>query len=222
VPGQLVFPFEVNSAEGAGDFIVSPSNEAAFRFVAAWPDWPARAAALCGPEGSGKSHLARIWRANSAAVCLNAAELTVETSASLRGGAHVVIEDVDSITGLERDQGLFALLERDTGCVLLTARTPPGEWRVNVADLHSRFAALLAFPLWAPDDALLGNLARKLFADRQLQVPDAVIRRMLVALERTPRAVSAFVARLDQKSLADRRPVSDRLVLELLDEIGIG
>jgi hypothetical protein len=42
---------------------------------------------------------------------------------------------------------------------------------------------------------------------------------MVTVVERTPQAVSAFVARLDRKSLAEHRPVTDRLALELLDEM---
>jgi chromosomal replication initiation ATPase DnaA len=220
MPGQLVLPFGVRPALDAEDFIVAPSNEAAFRFVTSWPDWPVRAAALYGPEGSGKTHLAGIWCAKSQAHYVSATQLTLETSAALPQDAHLVVEDLDSVTGEQRDRALFSLLERASGNLLLTARTPPGEWRVSIADLHSRFAALLAFPVWAPDDALLGSLARKLFADRQLQVPDMVIRRLVTALERTPAAISDFVDLLDRKSLAEQRPVSDRLVAELLDQKG--
>jgi chromosomal replication initiation ATPase DnaA len=178
-----------------------------------------RAAALHGPEGSGKTHLAGLWCRNADAEYLSAAQLTPETCAALAPDANLVVEDLDSTTGEARDRALFGLFERPSGTLLFTARTPPAEWRVTLPDLHSRFASLLAFPLWAPDDALLGNLARKLFSDRQLQVPEAVIRRMVVTLERTPGAVSAFVANLDRKSLAEHRAVSNRLVLELLDEL---
>ena len=58
------------------------------------------------------------------------------------------------------------------GPLLLTGQEPPAAWRSSLPDLASRFSALLAFPLWAPDEALLAALARKLFADRQLAVPD--------------------------------------------------
>ena len=38
-----------------------PGNREAVAFIDAWPDWPAPAAALYGPSGSGKSHLVSIW-----------------------------------------------------------------------------------------------------------------------------------------------------------------
>jgi chromosomal replication initiation ATPase DnaA len=59
-------------------------------------------------------------------------------------------------------------------------------------------------------------LARKLFADRQLSVPDAVVTQMIRALERSPAAVRDFVARTDVAALAAKRPVTLGLIRELL------
>jgi chromosomal replication initiation ATPase DnaA len=83
-------------------------------------------------------------------------------------------------------------------------------------DLVSRVRALLAFPLWAPDDALLMGLAVKLFADRQLQVPENVVLHMVRSLERSPAAVRDFVARADAAALAQQRPVNLSLIKDLL------
>jgi hypothetical protein len=48
-----------------------------------------------------------------------------------------------------------------------------------------------------------------------------VVRRIVTHVERTPQAVAAFVARADKKALAEKRPVTDRLVVELIEaEIG--
>lgn len=213
---QLALPLEMRAAQGRSDFIVAPCNETAVRFIDRWPDWPGPAA-LYGPQGCGKSHLVAAWLAASKGECVPAAQLT---RGALPAVAAVAIEDVDAAPSEERDRALLALFERPSGTLLLTGSRAPAEWPTAIADLQSRFAALLAFPMWAPDDALLGGLARKLFADRQLEVPNAVIARMLAALERTPGAVSDFVARADRKALSERRKVTERLVLELLDEEG--
>ena len=113
---------------------------------------------------------------------------------------------------------LMALFERANGVLLLTGRRPPTEWTATIGDLTSRFSSLLALSLSAPDDTLLGNVARKLFADRGLLVPDNVIDRMLRVLERTPPAIAQFVERADAAAMARQRPVTERLVLELLAE----
>jgi chromosomal replication initiation ATPase DnaA len=131
------------------------------------------------------------------------------------------VEDVDVVPATpERDRALFALLENAaTGTpILLTGREPPALWSSTLPDLSSRFSALLALPLWAPDDRLLAGIARKLFADRQLLVPDAVISHMLRSLERSPAAIRDFVDQADAKALAEARPVNLALIRELLSE----
>jgi chromosomal replication initiation ATPase DnaA len=228
MPGQLVFPFGVRPALGRDAFVVAPCNENAVRFVETWPDWPVRAAALYGPQGSGKTHLASVWAETAKAAHVHASDLAQGPNAdaalqhllALGADAAIVIDDVDGVPApslMQRDRALFALFERPSGTLLFTGRTPPSEWPVAIDDLHSRFDALLAFPMWAPDEALLLGLIRKHFADRQLEVPDGVVKRILTHVERTPQAIAAFVARADARALAEKRPVTERLVLALIE-----
>ena len=217
---QLPLPLEIRPARSRDDFIVAPSNAAAVRFVDSWPDWPARRGALFGPKGSGKSHLVEVWRAASAALRVRAEEISPDWILSAAADAAIAIEDVDGCGGsasMERDIALLALFERPKGTLMFTGVAPPDNWPTATGDIRSRFDALLAVSMELPDDALLADLAGKLFADRQLRVPNVVIARMLSALERTPAAISAFVAAADQKGLAERRAVSERLVMELLE-----
>jgi chromosomal replication initiation ATPase DnaA len=204
---QLVLPLETRSASGRADFIVAPGNQQAVAFIDSWPNWPAPAAALYGPPASGKSHLAAVWAERAGAAILNA------------GALEGVIPDgplvVENIGARLAEAPLFALLER--GCpLLLTAQTPPAAWPVVLPDLKSRANALLAFALWTPDDALLTGLALKLFADRQVQVPEAVVARMILNLERSPAAIRDFVARADAAALAAKRPITLSLIKDLL------
>jgi len=103
---------------------------------------------------------------------------------------------------------------------LLTSQAPPLEWpekfHVTLPDLLSRTRALLGFALWAPDDALLMGLAVKLFADRQLDVPEGVVAHMIRSLERSPGAIRDFVARADAAALAEKRPINLSLIKDLL------
>ena len=216
---QLILPLDQQSKLTRADFVVAPGNRQGVTFVDAWPDWPAPAAALFGPSGSGKSHLAVVWQARAGAARIAAASLEGLDPAALAGRGPLAVEDVDSVAPTAaRDRALFALIEgAGPGTpLLLTGREPPEAWPVVLPDLASRFAALLAFSLWAPDDALLEALARKLFTDRQLAVPDSVIQRMIRSLERSPSAIRDFVARADEKALAEHRAVNLSLVRELL------
>jgi len=200
-------------ALGREDFIVSAGNRDAVAFIGAWPDWPAPAAALFGPSGSGKSHLVSIWAGRAGARIIGAADLG---DAVLSDGGAIAVENAGVLDdGAER--ALFALLERGAP-LLLTGREAPSQWSAHLPDLVSRYRALLAFGLWAPDDALLEALARKLFQDRQLQVPDTVIAQMLRSLERSPEAIRDFVERADEKALAEKRPITVSLIRGLLPQ----
>jgi len=212
---QLVLPLEIRSAQGRADFIVVPANQRAVAFLDSYPHWPAPAVALFGPAASGKSHLAAVWADKAGATVLEAAQL----ESGIPAGPLVV----ENVTAGVAEAPLFALLERGTP-LLLTAQLPPAEWPEKFAlalpDLVSRVRALLAFALWAPDDALLMGLAVKLFADRQVQVPENVVTHMIRSLERSPAAIRDFVARADMIALAGKRPINISLIKDLLGNPG--
>ena len=208
---QLVLPLATSPALGREDFIVGPGNCEAVAYLDAWPNWPGPVAALHGPPGSGKSHLARIWAERAGAQIVDAGRLD---ESILQRGVAVAVEDAGE--GMH-DPLLFSLIESGRP-VLFTARLPPAEWKASMPDLASRYRALLSFALWAPDDELLIKIALKLFADRQLQVPAAAIEQMINSLERSPAAIRDFVARADEIALSRKRAVSVSLVRELLGE----
>jgi len=215
---QLILPLDTRPALGRDDFVVAPGNREAVAFIDAFPNWPSPSAALYGPSGSGKSHLVAAWAAKSGARIIAASAL----DGLFEGGdaGAIAVEDVDAAApDARREAILFALIERGSP-VLLTGRETPARWPALIGDLASRYRALLAFPLWAPDDALLGALAHKLFSDRQLTVPESVIAHMIRSLERSPAAIRDFVARADAKALSEKRPITTGLVRELLAEGG--
>jgi chromosomal replication initiation ATPase DnaA len=217
LPQQLPFPFGARIALTREDFVPSLASAPALAFIDSWPNWPVAAAALHGPSGSGKTHLAAIWQSCSNAQAVSAKELS--SSFARDPSAALIVEDVDTAhVSPARDAALFSLLEHAqvSAPVLFTGHEPPSVWKTTLPDLASRFSALLAFPLWAPDDELLAAIARKLFNDRQLAVPDAVIARMVTSLERSPAAFRDFVARADERALAEGRAINLALVREML------
>jgi chromosomal replication initiation ATPase DnaA len=212
---QLPLPLESCVAFTREGFIAGSANARAVAFLDSWPDWNVPVVALHGPSGSGKSHLAAIWSERSGARLVSASQLPEIPPVD---GA-IVVEDVDGTPGTERSGlVLMRVMQKATPSrpLLLTGREAPHDWPCSLPDLASRFAALPAFALWMPDDDLLMAIARKLFADRQLVVPDAPVRRMLNLLDRSPAAIRSFIEELDRKALAESRPVTSALVGELI------
>lgn len=206
---QFVLPIPPQDNLTRADFLAAPGNERALAFLESYPAWPTPAASLYGPSASGKSHLVRIWAQQAGAAILRAADLREPPAGP------VAVEDVDAVPGHDHERALFALFERGTP-LLLTGRTAPSSWVVDLPDLASRYRALVAFDLGAPDDALLARLAAKLFADRQLAVPEGVIQAMISRLDRNPAAIRDFVASADARALSEKRPINLGLIRELL------
>ena len=211
---QLILPIEPASRMTRDDFIVAPGNTHALAFLDAWPDWATQAAALFGPSASGKTHLARIWAVRANAALVDARELR----APIAGAA--VVENCDLVSDAAHEPALFAMLERGTP-LLLTGRGAPASWPVGLPDLASRFRALVAFELGRADDALLMALAVKLFADRQVQVPEAVVTELVQQLERSPAALRDFIARADGEALSRQKPINLQLIRGLMTDPGV-
>jgi chromosomal replication initiation ATPase DnaA len=220
-PRQLVFDLAHRQALGAEDFLVSASNEAAVEMIDRWPDWPHPASLVAGPQGSGKSHLANVWRLRSGAGSVTAAALDDAAVAALEPGAALVVEDLDR--GIADEKALFHMLNRARESklsLLLTSRIPPGEQEFRVPDLRSRLRALPIVEVQPPDEALLKAVLVKLVTDRQLAVEPLVIGYLAVRMERSMAAASRIVAAVDRLALATHRKLTRPLAAEALASLG--
>jgi chromosomal replication initiation ATPase DnaA len=201
------------------DFLPDPSNEAALALVEAWPTWPDSVAAIVGPAGSGKSHLAAIWAERSGARILDAASLTIaDVPRSLVTGA-LVIEDL--APSYVDEQALFHLLNlarEDHAHLLITVRKRLDLENYALADVVSRLRVVPAIALGQPSDALLAAVLIKHFADRQLLVDQETIAYLVSRIERSLSAVRSTVSRLDTAALSLGRRVTKPLVTEILRE----
>ncbi|MCP5374400.1 MAG: DNA replication protein, partial [Hyphomicrobiales bacterium] len=101
---QIPFGFRFRPAQAAEDFLVAPTNAEAVAWLDRWPQWPAPALAVFGPPRCGKTHLARVFRAQTGAVTVTPEGLrTAEPPQILRGAAACVLDDAEDFVreGLE-------------------------------------------------------------------------------------------------------------------------
>jgi chromosomal replication initiation ATPase DnaA len=218
-PTQLALALDHAESLAREDFLSGPSNAAALELIERWPDWPSRTVLLRGPEGSGKSHLAAIWARASGARTLSPRALQgSDVPIALATGA-LVLENLAE--GHFDQAALFHLLNlarEERAYVLITARSAPATWRIQVADLASRLRALPVVALTAPDDVLFRAVLVKLFADRQLAVDESLVTFLTTRIERSFAAARAAVERLDREALRLQRPVTRALAGELFRE----
>ncbi len=224
---QLTLDLPQRPALGREDFVVAPCNETAVAWIDRWPSWPQPVLAVHGPPGAGKSHLAQVWRRESAAQEVSPAAFETRDPPDLAGdGKPLLIEDVDSLLSAEdpareeRLLHLYNLVLEARGQLLLTAASAPARWPCRLPDLRSRLAAAQAVALGAPDDQLIQALLVKLFSDRQIRVSAPVIRYLLPRVERSFAALQELVGAIDDAALANHREISVSLVRRVLETIG--
>ena len=218
-PEQLPLAFAYRASSGRDDLLINARMETAVGLIDSWPDWPSPLVIVTGPAGSGKSHLAAVWREASSAV-----DIVPESGsgASLAAASRpVIFEDVDRTAFSETE--LFHVINsvRQNGsAMLMTARTWPATWGIELADLKSRLRAATMVEIGEPDEDLLAQLIVKLFADRQLHVDDRLVGYIVQRIERSFEAAQAVVERIDRMALARRARVTRALAGEAIGELG--
>jgi chromosomal replication initiation ATPase DnaA len=217
---QLAIDLPPRPAHGRADFLASECNRAALERIDRWPDWPGRRLVLYGPASSGKSHLARLWCAESGARYVPARDLASELP--LANGAlppAMVVDDAEAAS--ER-----ALLHLFNSCaeagtaLLVVSRNAPAAWAIDLPDLASRLRAMPAVGIDMPDDALLAAVLVKHFADRQLRIAPSVIGYIVPRMERSFAMAASLAARLDELALAGGRSIGLALARQALAELG--
>jgi len=219
IPRQLALDLPFRPALGREDFFVAASNQQAVAAIDQWPDWPNPVMVLTGPPGCGKSHLGQVWRQTSAAQKITAEQLDIENLPAWLADGALLVED---LPGKSLDEkALFHLinLTKEQGaCLLLTASIPPAHWDVSLPDLASRLAAAGSAVLSEPDDVLLRAILIKQFADRQINVDEAIISFMLTRMERSARAARDLVAKIDREALRQKANVTRPFVSAIMNQ----
>lgn len=221
-PRQLPLDLGHSIGYSRDDLVVSEANRQAVALIDRWPDWPATVVVLAGPAGSGKSHLASIWRESTGAKALDPAKIEGH-AAGLEAGRPALIDDADR-GGLD-EQGLFHLINAAKAAsthVLLTARRFPAAWGLTLPDLISRLNAAATVEIHEPDDLLLAGVITKLFADRQIEVDANVVQFLVRRIERSLATAIRIVDRLDHAALEQKTRITRSLAADAIDAIDRG
>ena len=215
---QLKLELERETPFRADDFVLSGCNRTAAVTLAGWPDAAAGLSggvlSLCGPAGSGKSHLAALWAERMGAVPLDGAEAALADPLELEGRP-VLLDRAPEAD----DETLFHLLnlaQSPGGALLLVSRKAPSLWPVALPDLHSRLNAIRTVAIEEPDEAVLSAILQRAFDRRSIRPQPDVIPYLVRRIERSAPAADSVVERL----VALHRPVTRRLATRVMDEIG--
>lgn len=211
---KLVFSFD--------DLVITKSNRMAFQLIEHWPNWIFPIAVLVGTEGSGKTHFSSVWAQKANALSVHRDEID-NVVAMASSGKSFLIEDIDA--GKISETGLFHLINSIKqeninafqATLLITARTLPSTWNLELDDLRSRLNSVMLVTIEQPDDALLTAIAFKLFADRQIIVQPDIIHYLVSRCERSLFSLRCVIDSIDRLALQKKSKITRAVVGEVLN-----
>lgn len=219
-PVQIPFDIPVRQAFDAEDYLVTSSNREAVCWIDLWPKWSdVHCSILYGEKGCGKTHLTHVWQQKSNAHCVTLEDLDLRSLGE--EATCLIIEDVDESLGSQAlQEKLFHLYnwqKQYDGFLLMTARQHPKQWNLSLADLTSRMMASISIEIGLPDDELLEAVIVKQFMDRQILVPQEVVKYILPRIERSFEAAQEIVNKVDNLALIRKRKITVPLVRDLFE-----
>ena len=218
---QTAFKLPVRSVTGRADFFTAPENAQAVAMIDSFPNG-FYGAVIFGEKGCGKTHLAHLFADTVFRKTGKKTEIVSFDrwhSKPIEETPYVILENVCSPVN---ETALFHLLNQAKGAngfILMTSRTVPSAWNLELPDLITRLKALPCIQIMPPGDELMRAVLVKQFADRQLSVSPEVIAYVLKNAERSFEALSYVVQRTDELSLERKNPVTVPLVKQVLSQI---
>lgn len=198
------------------DYLVTNSNYLAWNFIKRWPNWGqermSNIAYVYGETGAGKSHLASIWQGISGARLVSAELLS---SGDFKD-EHFLVDNLEALLSQEHELfNLFNHVLETKKSLLITARQALSKLNIGLPDLRSRLASLVSIELSRPDDRMIEAIITKYFSDAQITLNAAVIKFLIVRMDRSYSEIFKTLKALDTISLSEKKKISIPFIKKL-------
>lgn len=223
---QLPLDLKSIPALGREDFFVSGCNEFAVHWIEKWSadtsGWaPFPALILYGERGSGKTHLAEVWRKRANADILSAEEFITSTKDDILSRKHnLVIDRLDLLIGdVAQEEKLFHLYnhcQQSRLSFLALSRVSPENLNFMIKDLASRLRATPNAQIATPDDDLLFKVLGKRFHDQGFIVAEPALTFAVTRMERSWEALDHLVDAAIKQATAQKKQITLPLLRDLM------
>ena len=216
---QLILKFPSKKIYLKEDFYVSSSNQDAYDFINKWPKWIKRTVNIFGPAGSGKTHLASIFKNKTTYLQLESSQLDNNILNKLKTKEALIIENLDMNISEELLFTIWNVILQDNKYLLITSTKPINSYNFKLKDLVSRVNSSLSLGINLPSDDLISVILTKNFSDKQITVEKKHIDYIIKRIDRSYEKISQFILILDKYSLKKGTPFSLKLIKEVLKVI---
>lgn len=212
---QITLPLLLeNDSSANDDFIVSLCNMEAYRaIINNHQMWPNNRLLLLGEQGSGKSHLAKMWAKETGASLFQA---PFQQPLYQQFSNSILIENLDQNFNENEIFHIINYCSTENISLLITARVLP---HFSLPDLRSRINATYKVLIKQPDDELILMLLKKYFFNNQILVDHEVLDYLSNRIERSFATVNDITKKIDSASLRHKKPITVPLVKALLNEL---
>jgi len=205
---QLILDLRSIPSMGRNDYFVSDVNKEAVTWLDAWPNWTTFGFIVCGPLGSGKSHLAQVLKTLSHGDIIEAKDISDQNIDQLSQKKCLIIENIELLTSEALLFHLYNMLLENKNNLMLTSNLTIPQISFELPDLKSRLLSMTQVNIGFPDDRLLKNLLIKQFLDKGILVEMDVIDYLIKRIDRSFEAILKLVSKIDFQSLEKAKKIT--------------
>ena len=205
---QLILNLRSIPSMGRSDYFVSEVNKEAVTWLDAWPNWTTFGLIVCGPFGSGKSHLAQVLKSLSYGNIIEAKDISDKNIDQLSKNKCLIIENIELFKSETLLFHLYNMLLENNNNLMVTSKLAMSQISFELPDLKSRLLSMPQVNIGFPDDRLLKNLLIKQFLDKGVIVEVDVIDYLLKRIDRSFESISKLVSKIDFESLKKAKKIT--------------
>jgi len=223
---QLALPLSFRNVKNHSNFILNKVNEVALSLIDEFNDikkfkkkFNFPVLILYGPPGSGKTHLAYIYKEITNAKFIK--KLSNINLDEVKLGKSFIFDDFDKIESLDENFFIhfFNEISVNLGSLLITTSKPPNEINFSLSDLESRINSCISTKIELPDDDFLFSILVKELSDKKIFLNDKLCLYIIKRIKRNYKAISLFAETLDIMSLENKTKITLKQIKEVLNII---